>query len=175
MGDNLTSSHTVAILMGSNSDLEVMLEAARMLESFGVGYDLQITSAHRSPDRTRRYVRSAEKSGTRIFIVGAGAAAHLAGVVAAESTLPVIGVPLSGSALNGVDSLYSTVMMPAGVPVATMAIGKAGATNAAVLAVQILATGDSKLREKLADYKRSLAEEVEARSREARKRLRKSP
>jgi phosphoribosylaminoimidazole carboxylase PurE protein len=157
--------------MGSDSDLEVMMEAARGLDQFGVTYDIEITSAHRSPDRTRRYVRTAERRGARIFIVGAGAAAHLAGVVAAESTRPVIGVPLSGSALGGVDALYSTVMMPAGVPVATVAIGKAGAANAAVLAAQILATSDEALSEKLADYKRGLAKKVEDRSREAKKRL----
>jgi len=166
------TKNTVAILMGSDSDLEVMMEAARVLDHFGVGYDVEITSAHRSPDRTRRYVKSAGKRGTRVFIVGAGAAAHLAGVVAAETTLPVIGVPLAGSALNGVDALYSTVMMPAGVPVATVAIGKAGASNAAVLAVQILAVSDGALAEKLAEYKRELASKVEARSREAKKRIR---
>ena len=166
-------TNTVAILMGSESDLETMMESARVLEQFGIAYDLEITSAHRSPDRTRRYVKNAEKRGTRVFIVGAGAAAHLAGVVAAETTLPVIGVPLSGSALNGVDALYSTVMMPAGVPVATVAIGKAGATNAGVLAAQILAGSDPSLREQLAEYKRGLAEKVEARSREAKKRLKK--
>lgn len=162
---------TVAIVMGSDSDLEVMMEAARGLDQFGVTYDIDITSAHRSPDRTRRYVRTAERRGARIFIVGAGAAAHLAGVIASETTRPVIGVPLSGSALNGVDALYSTVMMPAGVPVATVAIGKAGAANAAVLAAQILATSDEALAEKLADYKRGLAKKVEDRAREAKKRL----
>jgi phosphoribosylaminoimidazole carboxylase PurE protein len=171
MGSARNNKHTVAILMGSESDLDVMIESARTLDRFEVTYDLQITSAHRSPDRTRRYVRSAEKSGARVFIVGAGAAAHLAGVVAAETTLPVIGVPLAGSALNGVDSLYSTVMMPAGVPVATMAIGKAGATNAAVLAVQILAVGDPALARKLVDHKQNLAEKVEAASRGVKKRL----
>ena len=165
------TKNRVAILMGSDSDLEVMMEAARILDNFGVSYDVEITSAHRSPDRTRRYVKAAGKQGTRVFIVGAGAAAHLAGVVAAETTLPVIGVPLAGSALNGVDALYSTVMMPAGVPVATVAIGKAGASNAAVLAVQILAVSDDALAEKLAEYKHELAKKVEARSREAKKRV----
>ena len=168
------TNKTVAILMGSDSDLEVMMEAAKTLDHFGVTYDVEVTSAHRSPDRTRRYVKTAEKRGTRVFIIGAGAAAHLAGVVAAESTLPVIGVPLSGSALNGVDALYSTVMMPAGVPVATVSIGKAGATNAALLAVQMLAISDGSLAAKLADYKRSLAKKVEQRSREAKKRALKS-
>ncbi|HEU4388313.1 MAG TPA: 5-(carboxyamino)imidazole ribonucleotide mutase [Blastocatellia bacterium] len=163
---------TVAILMGSDSDLDVMLEAARTLNQFGIDYDIEVTSAHRSPVRTKRYLKNAEKGGTRIFIVGAGAAAHLAGVTAAETTLPVIGVPLSGSALGGVDALYSTVMMPAGVPVATMAIGKAGATNAAVLAVQMLALSDSRLAKKLAEFKQGLEEKVAARSREAKKRMR---
>jgi 5-(carboxyamino)imidazole ribonucleotide mutase len=163
---------TVAILMGSDSDLEVMLEAARTLDQFGIDYDVEVTSAHRSPVRTRRYLKSAEKGGTRIFIVGAGAAAHLAGVTAAETILPVIGVPLSGSALGGVDALYSTVMMPAGVPVATMAIGKAGATNAAILAVQILALGDDRLGKKLREYKQQLEEKIASRSKEAKKRAR---
>lgn len=157
--------------MGSDSDLDVMLEAARTLDLFGIDYDIEVTSAHRSPVRTKRYLKRAEKSGTRIFIVGAGAAAHLAGVTAAETTLPVIGVPLSGSALGGVDALYSTVMMPAGVPVATMAIGKAGATNAAVLAVQMLALSDERLAKKLTEYKEQLEEKVAARSREAKKRV----
>ncbi|PYP87626.1 MAG: 5-(carboxyamino)imidazole ribonucleotide mutase [Blastocatellia bacterium AA13] len=168
------NNQTVSILMGSDSDLETMMEAARALDQFSISYDVEITSAHRSPDRTRRYVKTAEKRGTRVFIVGAGAAAHLAGVVAAETTLPVIGVPLSGSALNGIDALYSTVMMPAGVPVATVAIGKAGATNAGLLAAQILAVSDEALRAKLVEYKRGLAEKVEARSREAKKRLKNS-
>jgi 5-(carboxyamino)imidazole ribonucleotide mutase len=163
--------YDVAILMGSPSDLDVMTEAAKVLEQFGVTFDIEVTSAHRSPDRTRQYIRQAEALGTRIFIVGAGAAAHLAGVTAAETTLPVIGVPLSGSALNGVDALYSTVMMPGGVPVATMAIGKAGATNAGLFAVEILALSDQALRQKLADHKASLARKVEEASRDAKKRL----
>ncbi|HUK89653.1 MAG TPA: 5-(carboxyamino)imidazole ribonucleotide mutase [Blastocatellia bacterium] len=167
MGNN---EYAVAIMMGSSSDLEVMMEAAKVLDSFGVSYDVEVTSAHRSPARTRDYVKRAEEGGVRVFIVGAGAAAHLAGVVAAESTLPVIGVPLSGSALNGLDALYSTVMMPGGIPVATMAIGKAGATNAGVFAVEILATSDSRLAGKLKEYKANLASKVEEASREAKKR-----
>jgi 5-(carboxyamino)imidazole ribonucleotide mutase len=160
----------VAIMMGSGSDLDVMLEAAKVLKQFGVSYDVEVTSAHRSPARTRDYVRKAEEGGVKAFIVGAGAAAHLAGVVAAESTLPVIGVPLSGSALNGVDALYSTVMMPGGIPVASMAIGKAGATNAGVFAVEILATSDPSLAAKLKEYKAGLASKVEEASREAKQR-----
>ncbi|HEY6327919.1 MAG TPA: 5-(carboxyamino)imidazole ribonucleotide mutase [Blastocatellia bacterium] len=160
----------VAIMMGSGSDLDVMLEAAKMLKQFGVSYDVEVTSAHRSPARTRDYVKRAEEGGVKVFIVGAGAAAHLAGVVAAESTLPVIGVPLSGSALNGVDALYSTVMMPGGIPVASMAIGKAGATNAGLFAVEILATSDPALGSKLRDYKATLARKVEEASQEAKRR-----
>jgi 5-(carboxyamino)imidazole ribonucleotide mutase len=163
--------HDVAILMGSPSDLDVMTEAAKVLDQFGITYDIEITSAHRSPDRTRQYIHQAEGLGVRVFIVGAGAAAHLAGVTAAETTLPVIGVPLAGSALNGVDALYSTVMMPGGVPVATMAIGKAGATNAGVFAAEILALTDATLKQKLAAYKTGLAKKVEEASREARKRI----
>jgi phosphoribosylaminoimidazole carboxylase PurE protein len=162
---------SVAILMGSGSDLEVMMEAAKVLKQFGVSYDVEVTSAHRSPERTRNYVKQSEADGVRVFIVGAGAAAHLAGVVAAESTLPVIGVPLSGSALNGIDALYSTVMMPGGIPVATMAIGKAGATNAGLFAVEILATSDAGLSEKLREYKVNLAKKVEEASQEAKRKI----
>jgi 5-(carboxyamino)imidazole ribonucleotide mutase len=162
----------VTILMGSDSDLDVMKEAARVLDEFGVAYEMDVTSAHRSPERTRQIVSTAPERGVRVFIVGAGAAAHLAGVVAAESTLPVIGVPLDASALRGVDALYATVQMPAGIPVATMAIGKAGATNAAIFAVEILATADSGLQDKLRDYKRKLAEGVERKSQSLRERLR---
>ena len=161
----------VLILMGSDSDLDVMMEAARTLEKFGVGYEMDVTSAHRSPERTRAIVTEAPARGVRLFIIGAGAAAHLAGVVAAESTLPVIGVPLDASALKGVDALYATVQMPAGIPVATMAIGKAGATNAAILAVEILALSDEGLQEKLREHKRKLAAGVEQKSAAMRERL----
>lgn len=158
--------------MGSDSDLDVMMEAARTLDKFGVSYEIDVTSAHRSPGRTRRIVKDAPARGVRLFIIGAGAAAHLAGVVAAESTLPVIGVPLDSSALRGVDALYATVQMPAGIPVATMAIGKAGATNAAILAVEILAIADEDLQRKLQEHKRKLAEGVEQKSSSLRERLR---
>lgn len=161
----------VAILMGSDNDLEIMLEAAKVLKHFGVSYEIEVTSAHRSPARTRRFVDEAPQRGIKVFIVGAGAAAHLAGVVAAETTLPVIGVPLNSSPLGGVDSLYATVQMPAGVPVATMAIGKAGATNAAVLATQILAVADEGLRAKLSEYKTQLAENVAIAAQRAREGL----
>lgn len=163
----------VSILMGSDSDLDVMMEAGRTLEKFGIPYEIDVSSAHRSPERTRRIVAEAPQRGVRLFIIGAGAAAHLAGVVAAESTLPVIGVPLDSSALRGVDALYATVQMPAGIPVATMAIGKAGATNAAILAVEILALSDEALRSKLQEHKRSLAEGVEKKSAALRDRLNK--
>jgi phosphoribosylaminoimidazole carboxylase PurE protein len=166
------SNLLVSILMGSDSDLEVMKEAARVLEEFGVAYEMEVTSAHRSPERTRRIVGEAPARGVRVFIIGAGAAAHLAGVVAAESTLPVIGVPLDASALHGIDALYATVQMPAGIPVATMAIGKAGATNAAIFAVEILAISDPGLQSKLQDHKRKLAEGVERKSAALRERLR---
>lgn len=161
----------VSILMGSDSDLDVMMEAAKTLEKFGVGYEIDVTSAHRSPERTRRIVAEAPGRGVRVFIIGAGAAAHLAGVVAAESVLPVIGVPLDSSALRGVDALYATVQMPAGIPVATMAIGKAGATNAAIFAIEILALADEALQGKLQEHKRKLAEGVEQKSAALRDRL----
>ncbi|HKS27291.1 MAG TPA: 5-(carboxyamino)imidazole ribonucleotide mutase [Pyrinomonadaceae bacterium] len=167
------SNATVSILMGSDSDLEVMSEAAKTLEKFGVSYEIDVTSAHRSPERTRGIVAEAPARGVRVFIIGAGAAAHLAGVVAAESTLPVIGVPLDASALKGVDALYATVQMPAGIPVATMAIGKAGATNAAIFAIEILALSDDQLRGKLQEHKRKLAEGVEQKSAALRERLNK--
>lgn len=163
----------VSILMGSDSDLDVMMESAKTLEKFGVHYEIDVTSAHRSPERTRRIVQEAPGRGVRVFIIGAGAAAHLAGVVAAESVLPVIGVPLDASALRGVDALYATVQMPAGIPVATMAIGKAGATNAAIFAIEILAVADEGLRAKLQEHKLKLAAGVEEKSAALRERLKK--
>jgi 5-(carboxyamino)imidazole ribonucleotide mutase len=163
----------VGILMGSDSDLEVMMEAARTLELFNVPYELEITSAHRSPAKTRRYATLAAKRGLKVLIVGAGSAAALAGVMAAETVLPVIGVPIASSPLSGVDALHSTVQMPSGVPVATMAIGRAGATNAAVLAVQILAAGGNEgLTKQLTEYKKMLADKVTAVSKAVQQRLR---
>jgi 5-(carboxyamino)imidazole ribonucleotide mutase len=167
------SDKLVSILMGSDSDLDVMMEAAKTLEKFGVAYEIDVTSAHRSPERTRRIVAAAPERGVKVFIIGAGAAAHLAGVVAAESILPVIGVPLDSSALRGVDALYATVQMPAGIPVGTMAIGKAGATNAAILAIEILALSDEGLKGRLQEHKRGLAEGVEQKSAALRERLKK--
>lgn len=143
----------VAIIMGSPSDSDVMTHCETYLKHFGIEYEVHILSAHRNPVETARFAAEAEGKGFRTIIAGAGMAAHLAGVIASHTLLPVIGVPLSGSALNGVDALYSMVQMPAGVPVATMAIGKAGAINAAVFAAQLLAREDEAIRETLAQFK----------------------
>ena len=159
------SKPLVGILMGSDSDLPIMEEASKILDKFGVGHEVVVSSAHRSPERTRKYVVGASKRGIKILIAGAGAAAHLAGVVAAETTLPVIGVPIGSSALNGLDALLSTTQMPGGVSVAGMAIGKAGAKNAGVLSVQILALNDKTLQKKLLQFKKDQAKEVERKSR----------
>ncbi|ECK8489179.1 5-(carboxyamino)imidazole ribonucleotide mutase [Campylobacter jejuni] len=139
----------VSILMGSKSDYETMKESAKTLESFGVKYELIISSAHRSPKRTKEYIANAEEKGAKVFIAAAGMAAHLAGAVAAYTTKPVLGVPMPGSNLASMDSLFSTVQMPSGIPVGTLAIGKAGAINAAYLAMQILAIYDVDLAQKL--------------------------
>ncbi|HEG3400024.1 TPA: 5-(carboxyamino)imidazole ribonucleotide mutase [Campylobacter jejuni] len=139
----------VSILMGSKSDYETMKEAVKTLESFRVKYELIISSAHRSPKRTKEYIANAEEKGAKVFIAAAGMAAHLAGAVAAYTTKPVLGVPMSGSNLASMDSLFSTVQMPSGIPVGTLAIGKAGAINAAYLAMQILAIYDVDLAQKL--------------------------
>lgn len=151
----------VLILMGSASDVDTMRGAADVLDGYGIPYRMTVASAHRAPERTRVLARDAEKEGYSVIIAGAGAAAHLAGAVAAESVLPVIGVPLSGSALYGFDALLSTVQMPAGIPVATVAIGKAGAQNAGHLAAQILSLSSPELREKVRDHRRKLAEALE--------------
>jgi phosphoribosylamine--glycine ligase len=155
----------VLILMGSDSDAPVMAAAGEVLTGLGVTWEMTVASAHRSPARVMRLVSEAPARGVRVFIVGAGAAAHLAGVVAAHTPLPVIGVPIDSSALKGMDALLSTVQMPPGVPVATVAIGKPGATNAGVLAAQMLATADPVLAERLVAYKRSLEDKVEAAAR----------
>ena len=151
----------VQILMGSGSDADVMRNTVRTLRELGVGCEMTVASAHRSPDRVRQVLAEAHERGVKVFVVGAGAAAHLAGVVAAHTVLPVIGVPIDSSPLGGFDALLSTVQMPPGVPVATVAVGKAGAINAAVLAAQILAVGDREIGARLADYRRGLAEKVE--------------
>jgi len=159
----------VGILMGSDSDLEVMREAEKRLDEFGVLYETRILSAHRSPAKTLEYASSALERGIEVIIVGAGAAAHLAGAVAANTTLPVIGVPIDSSSLKGLDALLSTVQMPAGVPVATMAIGKAGAVNAGIFAVEILARKDARLSAKLAQFKKELASGVEEKDKKLRR------
>lgn len=150
----------VLILMGSDSDLPVMDEAAKMLEQFGIGYELTIASAHRSPARASALSSEARGRGVEVVIAGAGAAAHLAGVLAAETTLPVIGVPIDSSPLNGMDALLATVQMPGGIPVASMAIGKAGAKNAGIFAAEILSIKYPEIAEKLADYREEMAKGV---------------
>jgi 5-(carboxyamino)imidazole ribonucleotide mutase len=157
--------------MGSDSDLSVMAEAATQLGKFEIGSEMEVLSAHRSPARLHDYVNGAPGRGIRVFIVGAGGAAHLGGVVASLTTLPVIGVPLAATSLNGLDALLATVQMPAGVPVATMALDKAGARNAAIFAAQILALGDAKLAEKLAAHKQELARSVEEKSARLKQKL----
>jgi phosphoribosylamine--glycine ligase len=148
--------------MGSDSDAPVMQGAVEVLKEFGISHEMTVASAHRSPERVMRLVSEAPGRGVKVFIIGAGAAAHLAGVVAAHSCLPVIGVPIDSSALKGWDALLSTVQMPPGVPVATVSIGKPGATNAGVLAAQILGVADAAMAQTLAAYKKKLAEKVEA-------------
>ena len=155
-------SISVLILMGSDSDAPVMQAAADILNEFQIPWEMTVASAHRSPERAMRLVNEAPGRGVKVFIVGAGAAAHLAGVVAAHSSMPVIGVPIDSSALKGLDALLSTVQIPPGVPVATVSIGKPGATNAGVLAAQILGVGDPAIADKIVAYKKKLAEKVEA-------------
>lgn len=151
----------VGILLGSDSDWEVMAAAAARLDALGVPYEVTVTSAHRAPQKTATYASTARDRGLRVLIAGAGVAAHLAGAVAAHTTLPVIGVPLEAGSLRGLDALLATVQMPPGVPVATVAIGKGGAENAAILAAQILALSDDKLAARLAASKTELAQQVE--------------
>ena len=150
----------VSIVMGSDTDLPAMTEAAATLKKFGVPFEVRVISAHRSPARTSEYARTAIQRGLKVIIVAAGGAAHLGGVIAAETTLPVIGVPMATTALSGLDSLLSIIQMPGGVPVACTAIGKPGAVNAAIFAVEIIATSDPDLARKLAEYKEQLARSV---------------
>ncbi|MCV3376414.1 5-(carboxyamino)imidazole ribonucleotide mutase [Campylobacter sp. IFREMER_LSEM_CL2194] len=150
----------VSILMGSKSDYDVVKEALGILEKFDVKYEILITSAHRSPQRTQEYIKNAEEKGAKVFIAAAGMAAHLAGAVAAHTTKPVLGIPMPGSNLASMDSLFSTVQMPSGIPVATVAIGKAGAINAAYLAVQILAIEDESLAQKLLEDRKKQQEKL---------------
>jgi phosphoribosylamine--glycine ligase len=152
---------SVLILMGSDSDAPIMQGAVDILTELGIASEMTVASAHRSPERVMRLVREAPGRGVKVFIVGAGAAAHLAGVVAAHTTMPVIGVPIDSSALKGLDALLSTVQMPPGVPVATVSIGRPGATNAGILAAQILAVGDSAIATRLDAHKKSMAQRVE--------------
>lgn len=152
--ENLNKNTLVAVIMGSKSDQAIMSECTRHLEYFGISSQQFILSAHRTPDETARFAREARDRGIKVIIAAAGMAAHLAGVIAAHTTLPVIGVPLPGSALNGVDALYAMVQMPSGVPVATMAIGKAGAINAAVFAAEIIAMTDDGVYNRLVEFKK---------------------
>lgn len=158
------SKPLVGIVMGSDSDFSIMEAASKVLEEFKVPHEVLVTSAHRTPERTRKYVQGAKRKGIRVFIAGAGGAAHLAGVIAAESTMPVIGVPIDSTPLNGLDSLLSTAQMPGGIPVATVSIGKWGAKNAGLLAVQILAVADDKLANQLVKYRKQQAKAVEQKS-----------
>ncbi len=154
------STPKIGILMGSKSDADLMGEAARILEEFGVPHEIKVLSAHRTPQETSEYAQGAESAGIQVLIAGAGYAAHLAGALAAHSTLPIIGVPLDASSLKGLDSLLSTVQMPKGIPVACMGIGKAGAINAALFAVQILARSDPALAQKLKEYREKMRQEI---------------
>lgn len=151
----------VSVVMGSDSDLPIMNEATKTLEEFGIGNELILTSAHRSPARTTKFATSAASRGVKVIIVGAGAAAHLAGVIASQTTLPVIGVPIDATSLQGLDALLATVQMPGGIPVATMAIGKAGAKNAALFAIRMLALENKKISAALLDYIEKMARDVE--------------
>jgi 5-(carboxyamino)imidazole ribonucleotide mutase len=169
MSDTHKQKPLVGIVMGSDSDLPIMAEAAKTLKQFSIPFEIEITSAHRSPVRTADYARTSRQRGLKAIIVGAGGAAHLAGVIAAETTLPVIGVPIANSPLSGMDSLLSTVQMPGGVPVATMAVGKAGAVNAAIYATQIIGTYDAKVEASLTEFKERQARTVAEKSEKAKR------
>ncbi len=157
----MDSNPLVSIVMGSESDMEIMMESANVLKAFGIPYETRIISAHRTPAVVHQFAASAEERGVKLIIAGAGKAAHLAGVMASLTVVPVIGVPMPTSDLGGLDSLLSTVQMPGGIPVATVAIGKAGAKNAALLAVGILALENKTLRDRLAAYREKAAREVQ--------------
>ncbi len=163
-----TSGPRVGILMGSDSDLDVMRETEKRLDQFGIAYETRILSAHRTPEKAAAYAATAEQRGLEVIIAGAGAAAHLAGAMAANTTLPVIGIPIDSSSLKGLDALLATVQMPAGIPVATMAIGKAGAANAGILAAQIIARKDPKIAARLIEFKKEMAAGVEDKDRKLR-------
>lgn len=161
----------VAIFIGSDSDYEIVKDALDILKDFGVSHSLEVTSAHRSPDRTLKLVKQAEEQGAEVFVAAAGKAAHLAGVVAAHTTRPVIGIPVESGGLGGLDALLSTAQMPKGVPVATMGTGKTGASNAALLAVQIIGLKDKAVAAKLKDHKKKMASQVEEASRKLKQGL----
>ena len=161
----------VAVFIGSDSDFEVVKDALDILKEFRVSYKLEVTSAHRSPERTVKLIKSSEEDGAEVFIAVAGKAAHLAGIVAAHTVRPVIGVPVKSSALNGMDALLSTVQMPKGIPVATMGLGKSGAVNAAFLAVQVLGLKEPSLKEKLKEYREKMASEVESKSKKIQEKI----
>ncbi len=163
----MTNKPWVLIIMGSDSDAESMSQAAAALDELGVPYEFTVASAHRSPDRTKQIINGAETNGAAVFIAGAGMAAHLPGVVASLTTLPVIGVPLASGALQGLDALYAIVQMPPGIPVASVAIG--GARNAGILAAQIIATSDPELAARLKEQRRSMAEAVAVKSKRVEK------
>ena len=158
---SISENILVSVVMGSDSDLSIMAEATKILEEFGIGHELILTSAHRSPARTTKFAASAAGRGVKIIIVGAGAAAHLAGVIASQTNLPVIGVPIDATSLHGLDAMLATVQMPGGIPVATMAIGKAGAKNAALFAIRMLALEDKKISTALSAYIEKMAKDVE--------------
>ena len=162
----------IAILMGSDSDLPVMAECVKVLESYALAYDIRVLSAHRSPEQATRFAREAERRGFKLVIAGAGGSAHLAGVVAAHTLLPVIGVPLAGSPLSGFDALLSTVQMPPGIPVATVGVGAMGAANAGHLAVALLAMSDARLRARLGERRKAMAAAVLEKSKALPKKLR---
>ena len=160
MGFKIFDRPAVGIVMGSDSDLSVMTEATKILKQFQVPYEITVASAHRSPARAAEFATSAKERGIRVIIAGAGHAAHLAGAMAAHTSLPVIGVPIDSSCLQGLDALLSTVQMPPGIPVATVSIGKSGARNAGILAVQMLALADASLQGQLASFKKDMADKV---------------
>jgi phosphoribosylaminoimidazole carboxylase PurE protein len=163
------SKAQVGILMGSDSDLPIMEETAKILKKFDIRFEMHVMSAHRTPNQVVEYVTKATESGVKVFIAGAGGAAHLAGVVAAHTTCPVIGIPIEATSLKGLDALLSTVQMPPGIPVATVAVGKFGAINAALLAIQIIGTSCLETAKKLKDYKKEMAEKVTQKDKDLQK------
>ena len=168
-----TGRPRVGIVMGSDSDLEVLRETIRVLDDLGIPHEVVVASAHRTPEQTRRYAMRAERRGIRVLIAGAGGAAALPGFLASLTSLPIIGVPINSSPLNGLDALLSIAQMPKGVPVATVAVGKWGAANAGILAAQILALSDAKVRKRLAAFRKAMAAEVQQRSRRVAAQLKK--